>query len=342
VPVWKSALRWGSGLALAVLLIAWVLRGVDLVALREELGRASVAGLAAGAALNLGHNAFRVWRWRVLLAPVRARVPFSSLLSAVILGYAATWVLPGRVGEFVRPALLAGRENLPLGPCLGSVLADRLLDGACVLVLFGVGLFVAPPRVPLPGLGTAAWGVLLVAGLAVFLLVVSRSRGRDADVETRRGVAGWLARAARSLGAGLGAVKEPRLLARVVVLTAAAWAMIAAGTWVGVRACGVDLAPAAVPVLLPLLVLGIALPTPGGAGGYHAAMKFGLVQLCLVPEPAAVGAGILMHAAIVLPVLGAAALLLALQRAPLGQIRDALARLRDLGAAGAGPGGDGA
>ena len=61
------------------------------------------------------------------------------LIDAVILGYATSWVVPGRLGELVRPALLAGRQRLPLGPCLGSVVADRLLDGMAVLALFVVG-----------------------------------------------------------------------------------------------------------------------------------------------------------------------------------------------------------
>ena len=37
----------------------------------------------------------------------------------------------GSLGEVVRPTLLSAREKVPLGPCLGSVVADRLLAILC-------------------------------------------------------------------------------------------------------------------------------------------------------------------------------------------------------------------
>jgi glycosyltransferase 2 family protein len=322
------------GIALVAALAYWVLRGIEPEALLQQLRQASPAGLALAAVLNLGHNVFRAWRWRVLLAPVRPAVPYRSLLRALILGYAATWALPGRVGELVRPALLASRERLPLGPCLGSVVADRLLDGACVLGLLGVGLTLNALPGPAPGVQAAALWLLLIVGLpAAGLFVALLARRRFLRwAAAHSGFLGWLARAAVSLGQGLEALRRPELLLQIGVSTLLAWGTIALATWVGVRACGIAIGLGSVLMLLPLLVLGIALPTPGGAGGYHAAMKFGLVRLCFVAEAAAVGAGILMHAAIVLPVMAAAALLLLFERGGLEELRDAVRQFRGLGA----------
>jgi uncharacterized membrane protein YbhN (UPF0104 family) len=53
-------------------------------------------------------------------------------------------------------------------------------------------------------------------------------------------------------------------------------------------------------VITPLLVLGVAVPTPGGAGSYHGAMKVGLM-LFGVAENKAVAAGFLLHFLIVVP-----------------------------------------
>src|SRR5262245_28071702 len=134
----KTALQGIGGLVLAALLLYLVFHNVD----RQELSRALAATswplLASGAAINLGHNVFRVFRWRRLLQPVRT-VPLRPMFVAVILGYMTTWILPGRIGELVRPALLSARENVPLGPCLGSVVADRLLDGVAIVALFAAG-----------------------------------------------------------------------------------------------------------------------------------------------------------------------------------------------------------
>ena len=131
---------------------------------------------------------------------------------------------------------------------------------------------------------------------------------------------------------GVEALKHPRLLARIAFHTMAAWLMIALSTWIGVRACGVRVSFGAILILLPLLVLGIALPTPGGAGGYHAAMRVGLMELFAVSEPLAVGAGLLQHAAVVLPVLLLGAILLIVNRIPVHDLLQAGRQLRDMGA----------
>jgi len=111
-----------------------------------------------------------------------------------------------------------------------------------------------------------------------------------------------------------------------------AWATIALGTWIGVRAAGADVPFASMLILLPPLALGVALPTPGGAGGYHAAMTLGLVHLFGVPEATAVSAGILMHLMVTLPVI---ALGLVLLKADGLSWHDLTSVVRQVGALGA-------
>jgi uncharacterized membrane protein YbhN (UPF0104 family) len=69
-------------------------------------------------------------------------------------------------------------------------------------------------------------------------------------------------------------------------------------------------------VILPLLVLGIALPTPGGAGGYHAAMMYGLTRFFAVDEVLAASAAILVWGTAILPVVAAGVLLLFSEQIP--------------------------
>jgi uncharacterized protein (TIRG00374 family) len=273
-----------------------------------NLRQASVSVLIGAGLVGLFHNVFRVLRWRALLEPVRSNVPFRPMFDAVILGYATSWLIPGRLGEVVRPALLSGRERLPLGPCLGSVLADRLLDGMAVLFLFGAGVLLTPLTEEsvrhASVIRGSAVGLVVLIGIPIFILfLASRGRARlERALAGRRGLRGWLGRTLLSLSQGVEALGRPALFARIALYTLLAWLLIAASTWIGIRACGVQISFGSTLIILPLLVLGIALPTPGGAGGYHAAMRVGLIQLFGVAEPAAVGAGLLVHAAVVLPV----------------------------------------
>jgi len=307
---------------------------VDRTALLAAIGRASVMGLLAGAAVNLAHNVFRVWRWGALLAPVKPGLKFRPMFTAVIVGYLTTWVLPGRLGELVRPALLTAREGVPIGPSLGSIVADRILDGAAILVLFTTGTYLSPIE------GSAALKIRSAALVLLVLVllfmagavVAGSMRARLESWFDRRGRFGrWGGRAFLSLASGTEALRRPRLLALVLGYSLLAWLTIAAGAWLGVRASGADVSLAAMMVMLPLLAFGVAVPTPGGAGGYHAAMAFGLQMLFGVPADAAVAAGILMHLAVVLPVIVLGLVLLKTERISWADVRAAARGVRGLG-----------
>ncbi len=302
----REVAKYSAGVVLAVLLLWVVLRGVDREALAGAIGRASIVGIVAAALVNLAHNVFRVWRWGALLAPVRPRLPFRPMFTAVIVGYLTTWVLPGRLGELVRPALLTAREKVPIGPSLGSVVADRVLDAAAILVLFAAGTYLSPIQGSAAHLIRSAALVLLVFVLAFMLgaVIAGGARGTiEAWFERRGRSLRWAGRAFLSLTLGTEALRRPRLLFLVLGYSLLAWLTIAAGAWLGVRASGADVSLPAMMVMLPLLAFGVAVPTPGGAGGYHAAMAFGLEMLFGVPVDVAVAAGILMHLAVVIPVI---------------------------------------
>jgi uncharacterized protein (TIRG00374 family) len=338
----RGTAKYLGGVLLAVGLLWWVLHGTEQRSVWEGLKRASLPGLALAGVLSLGHNVFRAWRWRALLEPVRPGVPFRPMFDAIILGYLITWTVPGRLGELVRPALLSGRQGVPIGPCLGSVVADRVLDGIAVLALFGAGAALTPlEQGAVRHVEVIRAGAFALVGLIgvplVLLILVSRSRSRLARlVEQRAGLRGRLGRALLALSQGVDALKEPALLARVVLFTLLAWLTIAASTWAGLRASGVEISFAASLLLQPLLALGIALPTPGGAGGYHAMMRIGLIQLFAVAQPLAVSAGLLTHAASILPIVLAGCVLLVVDRIPFQDLLRAARQLRDLGARPAG------
>ena len=335
----KSKLKQLSGLLLGLLLIVWVLRQADPQRIWEQLVEASWGGLALAALLTLGQCAPRVWRWRALLEPVRVGIAFRPMFSAVILGYMTSWLIPGRLGEVVRPALLSGRERIPLGACLGSVVVDRMLDGMSLLGLFALGVAMAPLEGAAAGhaalLRTAS--IVVVGLMATVVLALLGALALEARLTAwlhgRSGALAWVMRSLLAVARGAEAIKRPRLLLRVVLHSVLVWIVIAIGTWLGLRACTVDISPWSVLILMPLLALGISVPTPGGAGGYHAAMAFGLRELFGVDASIAVGAGVLLHAVSVVPVILLGLILLRLDRLPFHDLLDAGRQIRDMGAA---------
>src|SRR4029079_590175 len=55
-------------------------------------------------------------------------------------------------------------------------------------------------------------------------------------------------------------------------------------------------------LVMTLLVVGVAVPTPGQVGGFHAAYKIAVVTFFGVAESAAIGAAIVLHAISFVPV----------------------------------------
>ncbi len=333
----KQIVKFLAGPALAALLLVWVFREVDPHALRVQIGQASISGLVLAALLGLAQNVPRAWRWRALLDPVRPGTPLRPMLVAILIGYMVN-VLPGRIGELVRPMLLSARARLPLGACLGSVLADRLLDGLTVIVLLAVGLGLAPMKA---GMGRfAGWatagGIAAVVILIGVLLAVHRARASlDRSFRDRGGVVGWIGRTLVAASHGVVAIATPRLIPALLLHSATTWALILVSTWIGVRSCGVEIPLLAMSVLVPLLALGIALPTPAGVGGYQFAMTYGLTQLFGVPVAAATAASVLVHLAVVLPWIVAGGAALAVERIALSDFLAGARQFRQLAGGGA-------
>ena len=95
--------------------------------MRQALLGARPLWVLAAAAVGMATMLVRTERWMQLLRPVGA-VRFGAALSATAIGAAATAVVPLRLGELVRPALLARRCDLGLTPVLATVVLERLFD----------------------------------------------------------------------------------------------------------------------------------------------------------------------------------------------------------------------
>jgi uncharacterized membrane protein YbhN (UPF0104 family) len=333
----KELLRLVVGAALALGLLWLVLRDQDPRHLWELVRRASLPGLLASAVVGQLQVVPRVLRWRALLDPVRRNVPVRPMTEAILVGYMTTWILPGRIGELVRPLVLAGKTGLPVGPCLGSVVADRLLDLWAIVVLFAAGLWIVPLPEGSESLAKLRLLAPLLFGGAVALLAAMAALAAYRDLLVSRlsgtgGLLAWAARAALALSQGADAMRRPALLARIALHSLLVWLTIDLGTWLGVRAAGADVSFGAILVVMPALAFGIAIPTPGGVGGYHVAMRESL-RWFSVPKDTAVGVGFLMHLVVVLPAIVVGLVALRTSGLHLAELRRAVEGLSRLGAA---------
>lgn len=337
----RAITRYLPSVLLALVLVwgfwHWFLRDLDWARVRAAWTGVSLAGLGLAVLLNLSQNAPRVWRWQELLRPVRRGIPFNPMFSTVMIGYMTTFVVPGRLGELVRPALLSSMQKVPLGPSLGSVVADRLLDGLTIVALFALAVFVEP----LSGsaadsastVRAVALGLVLVtvAGLSVLLLLSRYRLAFGAWLERRPALIGRVGRTALSFARGMEALRSGRGVTMIAAHSLACWLLISLGTWVGLRACGAELTFWGVLVLMPVLALGVAIPTPGNVGGYQVVMAVALQGWFGVDEAIAVTTGILMWLVIVIPYILGGLMLMIHERLSLRHLMELGRQVRELG-----------
>lgn len=112
-------------------------------------------------------------RWRFLL-PDQAGPHISTrvLVDSIMVGNMASYVLPLRAGEFIRPLLLSFQSSYPFSTTFVSVVIERFFDLSAVLLTFGIVLFFVP-EVP-DWAFHGAVGLSIVA-LAIFLFMLAGS-----------------------------------------------------------------------------------------------------------------------------------------------------------------------
>lgn len=275
-------------------LFAWGLRAAGVPVLPREgaLDDVRWGGVASFLALVVGSHLLRAWRWRLLLADVGAP-PWPRLLAASTLGLAAVVLLPLRLGEIVRPTLIRD-ERIGWLPALGTVAAERVIDGLVVAVTLGLALVLAPPLDPPPErIGTleippgliprTAMAAAVVFGLATVALVVVhvakgplirrlRARGWDRPVDWIEGATG-----------GIAFVGGPRL-PQIAGITVGYWLLIQLAHLVLAQACGIPLSYGQTVGVVGVVALGGVVPAGPGLFGVFQASGFAGLAMYLRPD----------------------------------------------------------
>jgi uncharacterized protein (TIRG00374 family) len=295
-------------------LLAFFLRNADMAGVWAETRRARGSLVALALIVTGLTYVLRALRWQYLLAPI-GPTRFGTAFRATVIGFAASFLLPARAGEVIRPYLLARRERLSATAAFATIILERLLDLVTVLLLFGV--FVAfidrgavssdPAALARVKLGGQLAALAAVAGLAVFFTLARHPErmGRWA-LQIERVLPARLARAVarfvESFAQGLAVMRQPGRLLVALAWSFPIWLSIAAGIWLTSLAFHITFPFAGSFLVTMLLVVGVAVPTPGAIGGFHAAYQIAVQTFYGAPDDRAVGGAIVLHAISFLPV----------------------------------------
>jgi uncharacterized protein (TIRG00374 family) len=298
----------------AIVLISLFLRNADLPSVWQEIRRANLALLTAAGASIFVNMVFRAVRWQYLLEPIGA-TSFGNAFRTTMIGFAATFILPARAGELLRPYLLARREGFSATATFATIVLERVLDLLTVVLLLAMFmLFFDSPALSRAGAVYTAVraggfiGAVTGVGLLIVMFAlagrpdaVSQSMLRLERVLPAR-VAHVIARLSGLFAQGLGVVRDPVRLAVSLAWSVPLWLSIAFGIWTTSRAFHIELPFAGSFLIIALLVVGVSVPTPGGVGGFHEAFRVGATAFYGVPNDRAVGAAIVLHAISFVPI----------------------------------------
>ncbi|MFU8802657.1 MAG: lysylphosphatidylglycerol synthase transmembrane domain-containing protein [Bradymonadaceae bacterium] len=248
----------------------------------------------------------RVFRWYYLVRPLGPVEP-ATVHRVCAVGFTAILLLPLRLGEVVRPYLLARRSRFPMNSILGTAVVERVIDGLLITGLLFVTLATYK--------GSHATEFAMGAGLmsaaifvpALFMCLLAFWRRDWAAVLVKETFGRVHAGLAEKLGGmlyafidGFRALLHAQYLGRFLGLTVLYWGTNVLSMWVLARyGFGLDVGMWEMTTVLAILVIGIMIPAgPAMAGNFEYFMVQGL-GLFVILEISEVGAQVALFAATV-------------------------------------------
>jgi glycosyltransferase 2 family protein len=298
---------------LAIALFAWFLSHANLAGVWMQVERARIDLLVAGFFAVVVTYVIRAWRWQYLLHPI-GPTRFRTAFRTTVIGFAALGVLPARAGDVLRPYLLARQEGLTVSATFATIVMERVLDLIAVLALLALYVWgIADPTALPPALlrgievssGLAGLVAIVLMALMWILATHPERIGGMVFAAARvlpHAMADRLANLARTFSRGFAVAREPRALAAAVAWSFPLWLAIAAEAWLVTIAFDIAMPFSGTFLLQALLVIGVAVPTPGAVGSYHEAYRIGVTTFFGAPEDTAVAAAIVTHAISYFPV----------------------------------------
>lgn len=302
--------------ALLAVAAAWAVHDIRWRWLHEAFARARPELLLLAACVNFLALFLQSARWHALLRAVHRPVRLRHAFEALLVGFAASTVVPARAGELARIEWLRRRTGLSPSAVAGSVALDHLVNAAGLVG----GLSLLPHLIEVPAWVRPAALTLLAlfaAGVVAALLLRPRGAGaavaarEDGDDEPAGPGTSRLKAILAGCRRGLAAAGDTRALGTSFALSLAAWGMELLVVVLSLEAVGLRLSLSASLLVLLAVNVALALPLtpPGNFGTLELGAVVALLGLGVAKEHALVFA-LCYHALQVVPV-GLAGLLLA-------------------------------
>jgi uncharacterized protein (TIRG00374 family) len=313
----KRILQLALIAALTVFFLWLFLRNANLRDVGHILRSASLGWVLIGFAVNYGALLLRTVRWRTILDPDDPP-PFYATFFANSVGYMLSIILPIRAADVARPALLARRTSHRFSGALGAVLTERVLDLTSILGLFiffafrrwnefshdaaiARWFYIVRAGAVVSAVLLAALALLIV-GLIFFRGKVRRLHETLGRVLPQRFRGSWM-HFFDSFTETLKITQDRAVFLKVILCTAGIWGCLTSQFWFATMAVHHPLPFDSSFFVTGVTTVGLAIPTPGGIGGFHKACQLVLTRFYGFDIDSSVAVAVLFHIIGTLPVL---------------------------------------
>lgn len=272
------------GLIISSLLLWQLFAHIDLEKLRTTLWAAKAWPIALGLCAVAAGFALRALRWHAMVAHFTPSVRLPATATAFLSSFALNNTLPLRAGDLARTFMYAKELQTSPATLAATLLIERLLDAATLVLLFCLGLWWIPAeKIPAAWMGWvqqlgAIFTAAALAGLvALFLLPKMVMWALRYFEHTSKGAK--LKAVVVQFGATFGLLRSPALVLKLLALSLLSWALEGCVFLAVAHALGMVLPGYAPWFALSTATLATLIPgTPGHLGtfDYFAVLGFSL------------------------------------------------------------------
>jgi uncharacterized protein (TIRG00374 family) len=177
----------------------------------------------------------RALRWKVFLEPVR-HTRTSRLIAPTFIGFTGLALL-GRPGEFIRPYLIAKKEQVSVSSQIGVWTVERIFDIGAFAVLMAIDVFFQSAIRGNPYLDKFRLAAIILCVLVAFMAlgaIMIRKRGHQVAAFLHRvtsvisaNLAYHVDQKVRAFGEGLNTIASGKSFLKLVAISLLMWFLIA-------------------------------------------------------------------------------------------------------------------
>jgi len=309
----KTTISLILGTAISVAALYFAFRNIPLDDLLKYLSSINYLWIIPAVAVSLSTFLIRALRWQSILEPVR-KISFAQAFHPLMTGFMMNCILPGRIGEAARPAILMKKEHIPFSTGIATVAVERIFDIIFLVILFTAvmaGIKIDPDLVVdfggyrlnnadliAAGKHIAGTGAILVAGSSLLFFGKTRKYMSFiimklpvvfffADSSFKKKVENKISLPAlhilENFSNGFLLIKHPRTILISSCYTLAIWILTAFSYYLFALGCpGINLSFMELTAVMIIVCFFIALPSAPGywglweAGGIFAMSIFGV------------------------------------------------------------------